>query len=139
MDKLPTGVKSSLFADDMVIYYTSRRHQTAERMLQIAIGTLLTWTRGVNLNFSASKTVAVHFQKRNRKREDLPQGLYLNGREIPVRESVRFLGVILDKRITWKDHITELKAETMRAMNLIRVIAGVNFGADPSSNYTGQQ
>ena len=38
--------------------------------------------------------------------------------------------MILDRKLDWKAHITALKGETQRALNVLRVISRINFGPD---------
>jgi hypothetical protein len=60
-------------------------------------------------NANEEKTQAIYFTHRNRP-PDSP--LTLNGRNIPFVNSVKYLGVIFYKRMTWRLHIemTEAKA-----------------------------
>jgi hypothetical protein len=48
------------------------------------------------------KTRAIYFTRRNRPPDSL---LKLNGRNIPFVNSVKYLGVLFDKRMTWRLHI----------------------------------
>jgi hypothetical protein len=47
--------------------------------------------------------------------------LTLNGRNIPFVNSVKYLGVIFDKKVTWRLHIEMIKAKTFRMH--IRILA----------------
>ena len=38
--------------------------------------------------------------------------------------------MILDRVLNWKEHITILKGETLRALNILRIISRINFGSD---------
>ena len=54
--------------------------------------------------------------------------LMLNGTLIPVVEQTKFLGVIVDNKLTFLPHIRYLKEKCMKALNLLRVVAH-NFRA----------
>ena len=43
---------------------------------------------------------------------------------IPSKESIQFLGMILDNRLNWEEHINKLRAKVKRALNTIMVVAG---------------
>jgi hypothetical protein len=62
-----------------------------------------------NFNFNSSETQGVYFSRSRRPPESY---LTLNGRNIPFVNSAKYLGVIFDKRITWRLNIevTEDKA-----------------------------
>ena len=129
---LSKNIKFSLYADDMVISYTSTDAlgETSVRLLQESINNLQREARTMNLSFSAGKTVMVHFQKRKKRHPEPPVPLRLNNEEIEMKKSVRFLGMILDCRLNWMEHIRKLKADISKALNLMRVVARVNYGAD---------
>jgi hypothetical protein len=48
-------------------------------------------------------------------------GLYvfLNGRNIPFVNSIKYLGVIFDKKITWRLHIETIEAKAFRTFSII--------------------
>ena len=45
-------------------------------------------------------------------------------------EETKFLGVIFDKKLTFIPHIKKLKAKCQKALNLLRVAAHTDVGAD---------
>jgi hypothetical protein len=47
-----------------------------------------------------------------------------------VKNTHKILGITFDNRLTWKAHITEAKAA--KRMNVLRSLAGTNWGADQS-------
>jgi len=55
--------------------------------------------------------------------------LKLHGACIPVVSEFKFMGLIFDKKLTFNKHIKYLK-ETMKALNLLRVVAHKDWGAD---------
>ena len=131
LEDLPPGTKGSLYADDLALYHTSKRVQTSARILQTAIKKLEKWANKTGLTFSPIKSEVVHFWRNitgGSTREYFPLKLY--DEEIPRRETVRFLGMTLDRKLSWIPHIEALKAETMRSLNILRVASGVNYGAD---------
>ena len=131
LDDLPPGIKGSLYADDLVIYHTSKRIQTSARTLQNAIKKLEEWTFKTGLKFSPTKSEVVHFWRNiigGKTRDYYPLKIY--DEEIPRRETVKFLGMTLDRSLSWIPHIDTLKAETMRSLSILRVVSKVNYGAD---------
>ena len=131
LDTLHCGVRGSLYADDLVIYHTSRRIRTSSRLLQNTIQRLENWARDVGLRFSPTKSEVVHFWRdiRGGAIRHYPT-LKLYNNEIPTKETIKFLGVTLDRALNFESHIHSLKGETYRALNILRVISGINYGAD---------
>ena len=56
--------------------------------------------------------------------------LILNGSEIPLVEEFKFLGVIFDKKLSFKSHINYIKLKCTKALNLLKVVSNMNWGAD---------
>jgi hypothetical protein len=54
----------------------------------------------------------------------------LNGNPIPVVESTKFLGVLFDKKLNFLAHIQYLKYKCQKALNLLRVVSSMDWGAD---------
>jgi hypothetical protein len=48
------------------------------------------------------------------RRPPVSPHLTLNGRDIPFVNSIKYLGVIFDKRITWRLHIQMIEAKAFR-------------------------
>ena len=76
------------------------------------------------------KTVCLHFHK---KRGILPEPeLILNGEKIKVVREARFLGVILDQKLSFIPHLKTLKSKCLKALDIIKVVANQEWGADKS-------
>jgi hypothetical protein len=63
------------------------------------------------MKINEDKTRAIYFSHRIRPPESL---LTLNGWNIPFENSVKYLGVIFDKKITWRPHIEMNEAKAFR-------------------------
>jgi len=130
LDNLPRDVKATVYADDLAIYHTGRA-ATSARKLQMSINTLEQWATRSGLEFSSSKTELVLFRRRKKRGEiEAPPNLRLYKKVIPARDTTRFLGMILDKRLSWKPHIQELKAKALKSLNILRVVSRQSYGPD---------
>jgi hypothetical protein len=103
------GVYLALFADDTYMFATDRKEGYVLRKLQRGPNSIVTWCKRWNTKINEDKSQAVYFSYRLRP----PEGhLTLKGRNIPFVNHVKYLGVIFDKRITWRLHteMTEANA-----------------------------
>jgi hypothetical protein len=116
-----------LFADD---YGISLRSANAYRLLQESLNTFVQWTFRHGLRFSIQKTHIVIFQKRKLTSSVLFPPLLLYNNQIPVQETTKYLGVLLDSKLTYANHIKELKAKCYRAMNTLRYISHPRTGCN---------
>lgn len=122
------GVDCSLYVDDFLICYRSKNMHTIERQLQQNLNKIQDWATANGFRFSKSKTVCMHFCQL-RKAHDDPV-LTLEGTPIPVVEETKFLGLTFDSKLTFIPHIKKLKTKCQKALNLLRVVAHTDWGAD---------
>ncbi|XP_008483690.1 uncharacterized protein LOC103520381 [Diaphorina citri] len=98
-----------------------------EETLQIALNNLVIWTKNNGSKFSEEKTKVVVFSKRKTK---FDLNLNFNGVNLNVSNEMKLLGMIMDYRLTWKDHIIYTKAKAMKAMNILKILNNRNNGVN---------
>ena len=128
---LSPGVDCSLHVDDFLISYRSKHIHTIERQLQQCLNKIQKWALENGFNFSKTKTQCIHFCLLRGLHND--PVLRLDGVEIPVVGQYKFLGVIFDRKLSFFPHINYLKAKCQKALQLLRVVAHTDWGADKST------
>ncbi|KAJ8710369.1 hypothetical protein PYW07_009735 [Mythimna separata] len=100
---LPTHADTitATYADDTALLSVSDNHQTASAKLQHHLTELESWFDRWRIKANQSKSVHVTFTVR---RPTCPP-VRLYNEEIPQAEDAKYLGVHLDRRLTWKKHI----------------------------------
>lgn len=63
---------------------------------------LTEWGRNRGLEFNPQKTEVVMFSRRNK---NPPFKLEIDGAEIEYSDTVKYLGLVLDKKLSWQPHI----------------------------------
>ena len=91
----------STFAGDTVISTTHPESNIDSTNLQDHLHTIDKWTRKWRLKINETKLSHKTF---NLQREHCPR-LYINQTDIPQAETVKYLGIHFDKRLTWKDYV----------------------------------
>jgi len=125
---IPENIKASLYVDDLLIYCSGNYIPGLERRLQGAINKISTWADSHGFTFSTPKTNCIHF---HRKRSfQTPLKLMLNNAIIPNRESIKYLGMTLDCKMTWKEHIRSLKLECTKRLDLLKCLTHTTWGSD---------
>lgn len=128
---LPPSMKKFLFVDDFAIISRIPRGTNPQRDLQRAILLVEAWADRTGFSFSAAKTSAILFT-RKRNPTAIPI-LSLNNEQIRFSEEVRFLGVTLDNKLSWKPHIRSIRTSCTPALNLLRTLTRTSWGADRKS------
>ena len=128
---LNPGVDCSLYVDDFLICYRSKHMHTIERQLQQCLNKIQKWALENGFKFSKTKTQCMHFCQLRGLHDD--PVLKLDGVEIPVVDQYKFLGVIFDRKLSCIPHINYLKAKCHKALQLLRVVAHTDWGANKST------
>jgi len=125
---LSSNTDSSLYVDDFLACYRAKQMRTIERQVQLSLNKLQTWADQNGFKFSSTKTVCIHFCNKHKVHPDPHLTPY--GNVIPVVKETKFLGVLYDSKLTFLPHLKQLKTKRMKAMNLIKVVAHRDWGAD---------
>jgi len=125
---LMQNVDSSLYVDDFLISYSSKKMSIVERKLQNCLKKLEVWCSENGFKFSQAKTVCVHFSRHRGLNPD--PVLILNNGQLPVKEEAKFLGLIFDRKLSFIPHLKYLKEKCSKALNLLRVVANRDWGGD---------
>jgi hypothetical protein len=125
---LPPNIQCSLYVDDFLICYRSKNMNSIERLLQLCLNNIQSWADENGFQFSKTKTVCMHFCQKYTLHNDPDIKIY--GSTIPVVEEYKFLGLYFDKKLNFIPHIRYLKNRCLKAMNLLKVVAHKDWGAD---------
>lgn len=100
---LPTtdGVLTGTFADDTAILTTAKDPVEASAKLQTSLDQISNWLKQWRLKANEAKSVHVTFTTR---KDTCPQ-TRINNIMIPQSETTKYLGIYLDRRLTWRSHI----------------------------------
>ena len=95
LGSVPSDVEALLYVDDLIIYCSGNFVPSIERRIQGAIDKMNFWADSHGFTFSAAKTHCIQFHhKRNLQP---PLKLLLNGRIIPNRDSIKYLGMTIGR------------------------------------------
>lgn len=100
---LPTcrNTEIATFADDTVILSTNEDPVIASMHLQTHLNKIHDWFQAWRMKANASKSVHVTFTLRTRT---CPK-VCLGNEELPQADTTKYLGIHLDRRLTWQKHI----------------------------------
>ena len=122
------GVECFLYVDDFCICYRSKHMHTIERQLQLVLNNLSRWSSENGFKFSRTKTKCMHFCQSRKLHLD-PE-LTLDGIQIEVVPEFKFLGLLFDSKLSFIPHINYLSNKCHKALNLLRVVSSMDWGAD---------
>lgn len=92
---------TATFADDVAILAQAENPEEAATGLQNHLNELQGWMNKWRIKVNTEKSQHITFTLR---RKQCPP-LFLNNDRIPTKSSVRYLGLLIDNRLTWQEHI----------------------------------
>ena len=96
--------------------------------MQLCVNSVQKWVSENGFRFSTSKTVCIHFHQQYVFFPD--PNILLGKTPIKVVRETKFLGVIFDTNLTFKNHIQYLKTSCQKALDILHVVGHTVWGAD---------
>lgn len=121
------NVKFLMYADDILIYRSGTNSTGNQTALQKCINGINKHAKANGFQFSVEKTKGIHFCK---KHVCLEPYLEFDGVEIDFSNTIKFLGMIFDSKLSWRRHILEIKNKCKSRMNVIKVLSNIHWGAN---------
>ena len=120
-------VEGRPYADDTSIFCIGN----TEKIIQNTLNNLYDWAQTTGFKFSTSKTECMIFAQNQNFKTKL--NLSLAGKPINQVNKMKILGVTFDQKLDhtkWKQHIEKLKAACNNKLNILKILAAKNWGAD---------
>lgn len=132
LNDMPKQTRTHLacFADDTASYTTASDVDLIIDRLQLSIELLSEYFRKWKLKLNSSKTEAIMF---TRKRKQPNNKLVIDGHHIPWQKSVKYLGVHIDERINWSQHINKLYLKGTQALNALSPVLNRKSNLSPTT------
>jgi ribonuclease HI len=123
------------YVDDVGIVIEGRDEISNCRKLEVIVRAIFQWSDRNAITFDGPKTELIHFANRRRATKDDPryQVSLPSGTSIKPTETVRWLGVWLDSRLSFRHHIHLKTAAATRAFFALKRLANSQSGLTASS------
>lgn len=123
------GIYTQGYADDIVIIIMGKNLYRISRQMQQALKIVEDWCKRVDLKVNPEKTALIPFTKK-RKLEGLSTPTFFE-KQIQYAQEVKYLGVILDAKLTWNAHIAYAINKSKMALMATRRAVGKTWGLAP--------
>ena len=98
--------------------------------MQTALDKCFNWGAKCGLRFSAKKTVAICFHRKSKFTAPNTK-LHINGSQIPWSTSTRYLGLIVDDKLRWTEHLDKKISVAKRLLYKYKTSLGIQWGPKP--------
>ena len=102
------------FADDTNLLNFNNYVKFINKQVNYDLKNLSNWLKANKISLNVGKTELVLFTS-SKKQLDCDLKMKLNGKSLYETDSVRYLGIKIDKRLTWKQQITHVALKLNKA------------------------
>ena len=118
--KLPYTCEMIAFADDLVLLSRAPDIATLESRVNTALSLIVEQSNVIKITFNEAKTQAMLCTRRRQWQNPV---FIMNEKRINIVDSIKYLGVIIDKKLSWHKHLTELNIKINKIQSKIASIA----------------
>lgn len=119
-------VKAVGYADDVLLYVKGNDTETMRSLMQDALDEVLNWGNSHGLSYNPEKTTILMFEN-GRKYKSEPI-LKMAGVALEYSQNLKYLGVTINKRLSWLPHVRERVAKCNALLNKVRHIIADQWG-----------
>ena len=122
IEEVPTGVRVSMYADDMAIWSQDRDKTVAESKVQEAVRRVSAWSSLHKLKLNTSKCEVSFFTSDTHEAKWIPS-ITFNNQPFIFNKTPKFLGFTFDRSLTFLPHVDSVK---LRVMSRIRILSSLS-------------
>ena len=107
-----------LFADDTNLFYSNSNFDILINTVNIELSKLTTWLQANKLSLNVKKTHYIIFGNKRVPSQNT-YNLMMNSNIIEKVDKTKFLGIIIDKQLNWKNHILSVANKVSRSVGIL--------------------
>ena len=123
VNDLPRAVNNcniELYADDTLLYFASKSVSTIESNLNLDLLNVIHWLRANFLSLNIDKTKMMLIGTHQRLATVSNFTVQANGHNIERVNKFKYLGVVVDQNLSWKDHIEYIGKKISSRLGMLR-------------------
>ena len=118
------------YADDVTVILTGKNILFLENLAEKIFQKFEVWAAENKLTFDQRKTEAVLFTNKHK----VPVvNLFFGGEKINIQQKVRYLGIILDRKLLWTDHVSSRVTAAKQYSTRLLCAAKMTWGLKPQA------
>lgn len=127
-----TTARKFIYADDLALACQSKKFKDLENTLSEDLDTLHKFYNQWRLKPNPSKTEVTLFHLNNRRANQEIQ-VQFGDQLVKNHPHPKYLGVVLDRTLTFKNHLAKLLAKIKTRNSIIAKLSGTSWGADANT------
>ena len=111
--------ESGHFADDTFIMYCSKKLKSIETIVNTELKLVSKWLRLNKLSLNSDKTKLIFFHSKRHTLNYDGISIKFNGKKLFPVDNIKYLGMYIDKYLSWNFHIQQLSQKLSRANGIL--------------------
>jgi hypothetical protein len=113
--------KFTLFADDTSLYYSCKNTTNLERVINTELSKISEWLAANRLSLNVGKSKLLFYTNKNR---DILKNIVIkiNNEQLKEVDHAKYLGVIMDNKLNWNVHISNIKMRLSKGISMLAKI-----------------
>ena len=103
-----------LFADDTNLFISGKNIDHLEQTINTELDNIILWLKADKLSLNIKKTQFMLFSGFKKTKPSI--NLKIEGESISETVKSKFLGVIIDNKLSWKDHIAYIQEKLLEEL-----------------------
>ena len=124
---IPEGVDKALFADDASVWAQDTDLKRAEQRVQLAVEAIYAWSLKKKMELNVLKSEATFFSNSSKEAQWSPK-ITLAGTQMPFNDSPKFLGVHLDRTLSFQTHVLYAAGKVSQRCRILASLASKEWG-----------
>ena len=120
--------KTLQYADDFCLYSQQDTYDKCVEQLNSIMCRLKEYLFRNNFSLSQEKSTVVFFTRRRIQQNN---SIVLNNSNIPCSKSFKYLGIVLDQKLNWREHIDLVTNKAEKSLNILKLTCRKTFGSNP--------
>ena len=108
-----------LYADDTCVLLHSKNLNDLIISINNELGLLFTWLQANKLSLNGQKTYCMIFHRARIKLMNHSSNVVIGGSILTEIDEIKYLGVIIDKKLTWIPQITYVKNKVSKGISIM--------------------
>ncbi|XP_026468172.1 uncharacterized protein LOC113372016, partial [Ctenocephalides felis] len=126
--ELDLEVKIMQYADDIILLHKAHTLNEAIDKMNITMQLFHNWCTSLGFVLSENKSTISLFTRH--RKSIIPDYISISNYVLKVEPTIRCLGLLIDDKLKWKPHIDYLVSKCEEALNILRFLNHINYGAD---------
>ena len=106
-----------LFADDTTVYFSDVYNEHTEELLVSELKKVSKWLSANKLSLNVDKSNFLHFHYGKKIKPTIR--ISINDVEVKGKCSVKYLGTMIDNKLSWKAHIEYIRTKLSKSIGVI--------------------